>query len=93
MHDPGIGRHNLEAAERFLCPAEQCVPLPVALELEIGIHLKRARRPELVHDHRVVDHQFGRQERIDPFGVAAHLHDGVAHRGEIDDRRYAGEIL
>ena len=93
MDDAGIRRHDLESSERFLRPAQQRVPLAVALELEVGIDLEGARRSELVHDHRMVDHELGGQLWIHAFGVAAHLHHRVAHRREVHDRRHAREIL
>ena len=93
MHDPRVWRYDLEARERFLRPPQQRVAFAVALELEIGIDLKRPRRPELIHDHRVVDDELGGQERVHPLGIAAHLHDGVPHRGEIHHRRHAREVL
>src|SRR5690606_33074853 len=42
---------------------------------------------------RVVDHQIGRDERSHGGGVPAELFDSVAHRGQVDDGRYAGEVL
>ncbi len=41
----------------------------------------------------MIDNQLGGQQRIHPLGIAAHLHDRIAHRGEIDDRRHAREVL
>ncbi len=93
MDDAGIGRHHLEAGKCFLRPAQQRVTLAVALELEIGVHLKRRRRSELVDDDRVIDDELGGQHRIHLLRVAAHFHHRIPHRGEIDDRRYAGEVL
>src|ERR1019366_6336140 len=43
--------------------------------------------------HRVVDDQFGRDERIDLSRVAAEVAHGLAHGGEVDHGRYAGEVL
>ena len=48
---------------------------------------------ELVHLHRVVDHQFRRDQRIHALRIAAQRLDGVAHRGQVDDRGHAGEVL
>ena len=47
----------------------------------------------MVHHHRVVDHQLGRDQRVDAARVAAELRHCVAHGGEIHYRRHAGEIL
>ena len=41
----------------------------------------------------MVDHQLCRRERVDPGRVALHLLHRVAHRGEVDDRGHAGEVL
>jgi hypothetical protein len=41
----------------------------------------------------VVDDEVDRDERVDLLRVAAEVRHGVAHRGEIDDRRHAGEVL
>ena len=53
----------------------------------------RDARRELVHLHRVVDDQLGRDQRVDPLGVAAAVAHRVAHRREVDDRGDAGEVL
>ena len=37
MHDAGGGRDDAEVAERRLAPLEELVPLPVALELALGV--------------------------------------------------------
>src|SRR2546422_6589049 len=69
MHDAGIGRHDAESLERSLRPPQQRIPLAVALELEVGIHLKRGGCAELVHDHGVIDHELGGEQRVDLFGL------------------------
>ena len=46
-----------------------------------------------VDDDRVVDDEVDRDERVDRVGPAAERRDGVAHRGEVDDRGDAGEVL
>jgi len=93
VYDPRVGRHDLEAREGFLRPAQQRVALTVALELEVRIDLEGAGRAELVHDHRVVDHELGGEQRIHALRVAAHLHHRVTHGGEIHDRGDAREVL
>ena len=47
----------------------------------------------MIDDHRMVDHQINGDQRIDLFGIAAQRRNAVAHRGEVDDRRNAGEVL
>ena len=41
----------------------------------------------------MVDHKFGWEERVDAFGIAAHLHKSFAHGGQIHNRRHAREVL
>jgi hypothetical protein len=43
--------------------------------------------------HRVVDDQVDRVQRVDLLGVGAELGHGVAHGGQVDHRRHAGEVL
>ena len=50
-------------------------------------------RAEEVDLHRVVDHEVGRAQRVDPLGIAAELGHGVAHHREVHDRRHAGQVL
>jgi len=87
MHDPGVRRNDFETGECLLRPAQQGVTLAVALEFEIGRSPGTRFGSKLIHDHRVIDDQLGGQQRVHALGIAAHLDHGVAHRGEIDDRR------
>ncbi len=41
----------------------------------------------------MIDHQIHRHPRVDLAGVAAQTGKRRAHRGQIDDCRYAGEVL
>ena len=91
--DAGVRRHHLEVVEGRLAPAQERVALLVALELELGVALEREPLGEHVHLDRVVDDEFHRHQRVDLGGVAAEVLHGVAHRGEVDDRRHAGEVL
>ncbi len=93
MNDPGVGRHHPEALERLLGPAQQGVTLTVALELLLRVHLEGGHRAELVHDHRVVDHQLGREQRVHRLGVPTHPGHRVAHRRQVHDRGHPGEVL
>ena len=55
---------------------------------------RRRRRPaRRLGDHRVVDDQLDRDERVDPGRVAAELAQGVAHGGEVDHAGHPGEVL
>jgi len=93
MHDAAPGRHDPEVAKRFLPPAEEQVALTVALVLAFDIRRVRLRRSEDVDLHGVVDHEIGRDERVDALRIAAEARDRRAHRREVDDRRHAGEVL
>ena len=91
--DAGAGRHDAEPVERGLAPAQEGVALAVPLHLEVDVAAERDPARERVHLHRVVDHEVGGEERVDPRRVAAEVAHGVAHRGEVDDRGHAGEVL
>ena len=93
MADAGAGRHDAEIAERLLAPFQEFVALLVALVFELDVAGEGQRRAELVDDDRMVDDEIDRHQRIDLLRIAAERGHGVAHRGEIDDRRHAGEVL
>ena len=93
MDDPGVGRDDPEVAERVLAPAEEGVALAVPAELQVGVGQEGARGPGLVDLDRVVDDQLDRLERVDLRRVAAQPLHGVAHGGQVDDGRDAGEVL
>ena len=91
--DAGAGRHDAEIVERLLAPFQEFVALLVALIFELDVAGEGHRRAELVDDDGMVDDEIDRHQRIDLLRVAAERGHGVAHRGEIDHRRHAGEIL
>ena len=93
VHDAGVRRHDLEVVEGLLAPAQEAVALAVAGELDLAVLVERAGLAEDVDLHRVVDHQFGRNQRIDVLRVAAELDHGIAHRREVDHAGHAGEVL
>ena len=93
MDDAGIGRHDLEVLQGGLAPAQEAVTLHVALELDLAVEVQRVRAAIHVDLHRMVDHQFRRNERVDQLRVATELGHGIAHRGEVDHARHAGEVL
>jgi len=41
----------------------------------------------------VVDHQVHRRQRVDLLRISPSLGHGIAHGGEVDHGRYAGEVL
>ncbi len=93
VHDAGVGRHDGEVLEGCLSPAQEGVTLLVAMELQVGVELQGLRGTKLVDLHRVIDNQLGRLQRIDQRWVSAKRLHRVAHGGEIDHGRHAGEIL
>jgi hypothetical protein len=76
-----------------LSPAEERVALFVTLKFHEGVYVEGGSGAEFVDLDRVVDYEFDWLERIDEGGIASELLHGVAHGGEIDDARDAGEIL
>ncbi len=93
MADAGVGRDQAEVVERRLAPAQKGVTLDVALELYLGVFVKRVRRAEVIDLHRVIDDQIYRRQRIDFFRVAAEPLHRFPHHREIHHRRHAGQIL
>ena len=93
MADAGSRRHHLEIVERVAAPLEELVALAVALIFELDVLFERLGIAELVDHDAVVDDQVDRHQRIDLLRVAAELRHRVAHRGEVDHRRNAGEVL
>ena len=93
MADARSRRHRFEILKRGLSPTQERVTLHVALKFEFGVQCERIAGAEIVHLHRVVDDQFHGKERIDALWIAADFVDGLAHRGEIDDRGNTSEIL
>ncbi|HST18154.1 MAG TPA: hypothetical protein VLK36_10835 [Gaiellaceae bacterium] len=91
--DAGARRHHREVVERLLPPAQERVALAVAGELELDVPRERPARREQVDLHRVVDHELCRDQRVDALRIAAEVGHCVPHRGQIDDRRHAGQVL
>ena len=91
--DAGAGRDHREVVEGRLAPLQEGVALAVALVFQRDVVGQRLRGAELVDDHRMVDDEIHRHQRVDLLRVAAERHHGVAHGREIDHRRDAGEVL
>jgi len=91
--DAGAGRHHGEVRKRLLAPFEEFVAFLILLVFLDDVLGERLVVPEEVHDHGVVDDEIDRHQRIDLLRVAAERLHRIAHRGEIDHRRHAGEIL
>jgi len=93
MTDAGAGGNDAEPIERLLGPSEERVPLTVAPVLPFDVGLVCLRGPEEVDLDRVIDDQVHGYERVHRGRVPGGSGHGAPHRGEVDDRRYAGEIL
>ncbi len=93
VHDAGVRRHHLEVVECLLAPAQEAVAFLVALEFDLAVEIERIGLAEHVHLHRMVDHQFRGDQRIDLLRAPAKLDHRIAHRGQIDHARHAGEVL
>ena len=93
VHDAGTRRHHLEILEGALPPTQKLVALAVALVFDLDVALEGVGAAEKIRDHRVIDHQVGRRQRIDLVGVAAQIPDGLPHGGQVDDARHTGEVL
>ncbi len=91
--DAGARRHDAEVVERLGAPAQELVALLVALVFLLDVLGEGLVAAEEVDHHRVVDDQVDRHQRVDLPGVAAHRDHRVAHRGEVDHRGHAGEVL
>ncbi len=91
--DPHAGRHGPEVAEGTLGPADELVALHVApvLNGDVGVVGRGVARA--LGDDGVVDDELDRDQRVDLGGVATQPRERVAHGGEVDHRRHAGEVL
>ena len=93
MADAGAGRHHAEIVERALPPFEEGVALAVAVIFEVDVLLERLGVGEVIHHHRMVDHEVDGRQRVDLLGVLAQRLHRVAHGGQVDDGGNAGEVL
>ena len=93
VHDARSGRYHREIVKGGLPPAQELVALPIALIFQFHIALESVVAAEDVGDHRVVDHQLGRRQGIDPGRVAPEVGDRLAHGGQVDHTRHPGEVL
>ena len=90
---PVPGGTTLKPSNALWPQRRNSVALAVALELELDVARERDARRERVDLHRVVDHELGRDQRVDLRRVAAEVGHRVPHRGEVDDGRHAGQVL
>ena len=93
VDDAGPRWHDAKVLERLLRPAQELIPLAVPFVLQLHVLREGQCRAEAVDLDRVIDDEIGRYQRIDPRDIAAQRRDGVAHRGQVNDGRHAGEVL
>jgi hypothetical protein len=93
VHDADPGRHDLERVKCLHAPLHELVAFLVALEFQFHVLGQCVLVAVIVDLNRVVDHQVHRHQRLDQFRVFAHVVRHAAHRGQIGEQRYTGEIL
>ena len=93
MDDADPGRDDPEGLEGLLAPFEKLVAFPVAFELVLHVEHEGLLGAVDVDLDGVVDHQVDGDEGFDELGIALEAGDGVAHGGEVDEERDAGEVL
>ena len=93
MDDAGSRRYHAEVLERLLPPAQELVAFAVALIFDVHVLFDRIGHAVFVDLHGVVDDHVGLHLRVDDLRIASQLLDRIAHGGEVDDARHAGEVL
>ena len=93
MDDAGARRNHGKIGKRRLPPLQKRIALAVALELALDVLFDGVRRAGEIDHHRMVDHQVACRNRVDLFRIPAHVGHGLAHGGQVDHRRHAGEVL
>ncbi len=91
--DAGAGRHDAEVLERALAPFQEDVALAVALVFELDVV---GRAPGRAESSTMTEWSMTRSTGTSGlifFGSPPSWQHAVAHRGEIDHGRNAGEVL
>jgi len=91
--DAGVGGHDLKVVEGLLGPPQQLVALLVTGELQVGVDVVGIGSGEDVGDHRVIDDQFRRDQRVDRAGITPERGHRVSHRHQVDHTGHTGEVL
>ena len=89
----GTRRHDAEAAERLLSPAQENVALMVTFHLKAHVFLKRIVIAEAIDGDRMVDNQVHRRQRVNLRRIASQPFDRLTHCRKIHHRGHAGKIL
>ena len=90
---PGPRWDHLEIIECGLTPAQELVALAIAAVFDLDVLGERIRGAEHIGDHRVIDHQLGRSQRIDLGRITTHRRHRLTHRGEVDHTWHTREVL
>ena len=93
VDDSGARGHHLEVVECGLPPPQELVALAIAFILNVDVAGEGVWLPEQVGNHRVVNHQFGRRERVYFARVATQIDNCLAHGREVHDAGNTGEVL
>ncbi len=87
------GRHHFEPVEGGLAPAQECIPLLVAVELDLAVARQGIGTSKHIDLDRVVDHKLRGNDRIDPGRIPTQLAQGVTHGRQVHHAGDTGEIL
>ena len=93
VDNSGVRGNDLEVGEGLLPPAQEGIAFLVAVELQLGVDIHGVEFSMSVNLYRVINHQFGRRERVDSGRITAEVAHGIAHGRQIDDSGHPGEIL
>src|SRR5690625_4642302 len=87
-----IGRYDHKIVEGLLGPAQKLVTLLISFELALGVEIKCGGGAKRVGDHRVVDDEFSRNQRVDRLGVSPESRHGGTHRDQDNDEWQSREV-
>ncbi len=94
MADAGAGRHHPEVVGRPAVPSAERRSVRGCAAISISTLTAEGFGSGIgIDHHRVVDDQVDRDLRVDQRRVAAGAGQRIAHGGQVDHRRHAGEIL
>src|SRR5690606_35918861 len=93
VNDAGAGRHDLEIIECSLTPAQKLIALHITLILNFHVPCESLWAAKGVDNDGVVDDQLHRGKWVDAPRVAAKVARRLTHGGQVNYRRYTGEIL
>ncbi len=70
MNNADARRHDTEAVEGLHPPLEELISLPVALELDLHVHIQRVGAVREIDLNGMVDDEIDRDERLDDLRLA-----------------------